>query len=114
MRPRVLYLAPEPETPFRELTDALAEAFSDHPPYAGAVAQVVPHLTVAWHQDAPMDEIRADIAGALPIAARARRSVAHALRWPLANARTHTARRFGQERWLSEVSEFLELDYAAL
>ena len=69
--PAVLYLEPEPETPFRELTDALAWAFSDHPPYAGAVAEVVPHLTVAWHHDAPMDKIRADVAGALPIAARA-------------------------------------------
>ena len=70
MRPRVLYLAPEPETPFRELTAALAQAFAD-PPYAGAVAEVVPHLTVASHHDAPMDKIRADVAGALPIAARA-------------------------------------------
>ena len=69
--PAVLYIAPEPDGPFRELTDALAQAFPEHPPYDGAFAEVVPHLTVAWHHDAPVDEIRADVAGALPIAARA-------------------------------------------
>ena len=60
-----------PTEPLRELTDALAQAFPEHPPYDGAFAEVVPHLTVAWHHDAPVDEIRADVAGALPIAARA-------------------------------------------
>ena len=62
--PAVLYIAPEPDGPFRELTDALAQAFPEHPPYDGAFAEVVPHLTVAWHHDAPVDEIRADVAGA--------------------------------------------------
>jgi 2'-5' RNA ligase len=69
--PAVLYIAPEPEAPFRALTEALVEAFPEHPLYDGAFAEVVPHLTVAWNHDAPMDEIRADVAGALPIAARA-------------------------------------------
>jgi 2'-5' RNA ligase len=67
----VLYIAPEPEAPFPELTDALVEAFPEHPLYDGAFAEVVPHLTLAWHHDAPVDEIRTDVAGALPIAARA-------------------------------------------
>ena len=69
--PTVLYIAPEPDAPFRELADALVEAFPEHPLYDGAFAEVVPHLTVASHHDAPVDEIRADVAGALPIAARA-------------------------------------------
>jgi 2'-5' RNA ligase len=69
--PAVLYIAPEPHAPFRELTDALVEAFPEHPPYDGAFSDVVPHLTVAWHDEAPVDEIRADVARAFPIAARA-------------------------------------------
>ncbi|MGZ4468908.1 MAG: 2'-5' RNA ligase family protein [Nocardioidaceae bacterium] len=45
----VLWLAPEPEARFRGLVEAVAAAFPEHPPYAGrfAVADVVPHLTVA-------------------------------------------------------------------
>ena len=45
--PDVVYLAPEPDEPFRRLTDALVEAFPDYPPYGAAHAEVVPHLTVA-------------------------------------------------------------------
>lgn len=51
--PNVVYLAPEPDDPFRRLIHALAEAFPDYPPYEGAHADVVPHLTVA--QDVPDD-----------------------------------------------------------
>jgi 2'-5' RNA ligase len=51
--PNVVYLAPEPNEPFRRLTSALAAAFPGYPPYAGAHEEVVPHLTVA--QDVPAD-----------------------------------------------------------
>jgi 2'-5' RNA ligase len=51
--PNVVYLAPDPAEPFRRLTQALAQAFPDYPPYAGAHADVVPHLTIA--QDVPAD-----------------------------------------------------------
>jgi 2'-5' RNA ligase len=68
----VLYLAPEPSEPFAALTEALVRAFPEHPPYGGAFAEVVPHLTLAWHPDAPLREIRADVERALPIAVRAR------------------------------------------
>jgi len=51
--PNVVYLAPEPEEPFRRLVRALTAAFPDYPPYAGAHEEVVPHLTVA--QDVPDD-----------------------------------------------------------
>ncbi len=43
----VLYLAPEPADPFRRLTELLADAFPGHPPYGGAVDEIIPHLTVA-------------------------------------------------------------------
>jgi 2'-5' RNA ligase len=51
--PNVVWLAPEPDDPFRRLTGALAAAFPDYPPYEGAHPEVVPHLTVA--QDVPDD-----------------------------------------------------------
>jgi 2'-5' RNA ligase len=41
------YLVPDPAEPFIALTNALLEMFPDFPPYGGAYASVVPHLTVA-------------------------------------------------------------------
>jgi 2'-5' RNA ligase len=45
--PSVLYLAPQPAEPFRELTEALWSRWPQFPPYGGAYGEVVPHLTVA-------------------------------------------------------------------
>ena len=42
-----LYLAPEPAAPFVALTQALATAFPEHPPYGGLHRDVTPHVTVA-------------------------------------------------------------------
>ncbi len=42
----IVYLAPEPATPFRQLTHALARAFPEYPPYEGRFETVVPHVTV--------------------------------------------------------------------
>ncbi|HEY5488436.1 MAG TPA: 2'-5' RNA ligase family protein [Candidatus Limnocylindrales bacterium] len=61
--PNVVYLAPEPDDPFRRLTNALAAAFPDYPPYEGAHAEVIPHVTVA--SDVPDDYFDA-AAHALP------------------------------------------------
>lgn len=47
----VVWLAPEPEEGFRALTTAVWSAFPDCPPYDGAFAEVIPHLTVAAHAD---------------------------------------------------------------
>jgi len=66
--PNVVYLAPEPADPFRRLTNALAAAFPDYPPYLGAHENVVPHLTVA--QDVTEDYYAAAehaLPGMLPI-----------------------------------------------
>lgn len=43
----ILWLAPEPDAPFRQLTAAIWAAFPQYPPYGGAYKDVVPHLTVA-------------------------------------------------------------------
>ncbi|SNX94810.1 2'-5' RNA ligase superfamily protein [Geodermatophilus sabuli] len=42
----VLWLAPDPEQPFRDLTAAVWQAFPEYAPYGGAFDGVVPHLTV--------------------------------------------------------------------
>ncbi len=42
----IICLLPEPEGPFRRLTEALVSAFPQCPPYAGQFADVRPHLTL--------------------------------------------------------------------
>jgi 2'-5' RNA ligase len=74
--PGVLYLAPEPDAPFRTLTQSVAEAFPGYPPYGGKYADVVPHLTLADLPDAQrLDQIAADFsalsAPRLPLRLRA-------------------------------------------
>jgi len=71
--PDVVYLAPEPDGPFVAMIEALRERFPDWPPYGGAFAEIVPHLTVAW--GAKLDEAEADVAPALPLRGRAREAV---------------------------------------
>ncbi|MDT0464929.1 2'-5' RNA ligase family protein [Streptomyces gibsoniae] len=69
--PGVLYLAPEPDTPLRRLTDTIADRWPEAPPYGGKYTEVVPHLTIADGQDdAVLDEIEADLLGRLPITSR--------------------------------------------
>ena len=59
----VLYLAPEPATPFRALTEAVAARFPDYPPYGGAYDEVIPHMTVAQADDPrDLDQIEAEFA----------------------------------------------------
>jgi 2'-5' RNA ligase len=69
----VLYLGPEPATPFEDLTRALASAFPDTPPYGGAFEDIVPHLSIADEPDADLlARIEADVRSRLPIEATAR------------------------------------------
>jgi 2'-5' RNA ligase len=42
----VLWLAPEPDDPFRALTSAAHAAFPQYPPFGGRYPDVVPHLTI--------------------------------------------------------------------
>jgi 2'-5' RNA ligase len=44
--PGVLWLAPDPVSPFIGLTDAVVERWPQTPPYGGAYDDVTPHLTV--------------------------------------------------------------------
>lgn len=61
--PDIVYLAPEPDAPFRRLILAISAAFPDYPPYGGAHDKVVPHVTIA--QD-PRPEYLAAAEHALP------------------------------------------------
>ncbi|WP_370409738.1 2'-5' RNA ligase family protein [Streptomyces fradiae] len=69
--PGVLLLVPEPDTPLRQLTEAIADRWPEAPPYGGRFTEIVPHLTVAQgQQEAVTEEIEADLAGRLPFTCR--------------------------------------------
>jgi len=72
----VLYLAPEPAEPFRQLTLVIWSLFPETPPYGGRWPDIVPHLSVARLVDErQLDGIANDLAqaskGKLPIHATA-------------------------------------------
>jgi 2'-5' RNA ligase len=68
---RVLWLAPVPDSPFRQITQALWTAFPECPPYGGAFNDVVPHLTVGDRTDGgdlrPLRRAETAIEQGLPI-----------------------------------------------
>src|SRR5262245_61960339 len=47
----VLYLAPEPDEPFRQLVLAIWDQYPETPPYGGKWPDIVPHLSVARRND---------------------------------------------------------------
>lgn len=53
----VLWLAPTDDRPFRRLTRLVHEAFPDYPPFDGAFADPIPHLTVG--HEAPVESLQA-------------------------------------------------------
>jgi 2'-5' RNA ligase len=68
----VLYLAPAPDEPFRQLTELVARHFPDTPPYGGKFADIIPHLTIAEASDAGQlqqitDEFERLFRGRLPL-----------------------------------------------
>jgi 2'-5' RNA ligase superfamily len=68
----VLYLAPEPATPFKALTDAFAIEFPDTPPYGGMFDECIPHIQVADDREAEtLAAIEVDVRPRLPIRATA-------------------------------------------
>jgi 2'-5' RNA ligase len=69
----VHYLAPEPADPFLALTEDLCAVWPEYPPYEGAFAEVVPHLTVSTSADAEQAaEFRSVITALLPVRTIAR------------------------------------------
>jgi 2'-5' RNA ligase len=56
--PHVVYLAPVPDQPIKELIQALINQFPENPPYGGMFSEIIPHLTVAELDDTQkLDEI---------------------------------------------------------
>ena len=67
---QVLWLAPDPAGPFRQLTARLWARFPEAPPYGGEIADVVPHLTVGHdHPRGTLQAAAAEIQPHLPIRA---------------------------------------------
>jgi 2'-5' RNA ligase len=62
----VMWLAPEPADPFRALTAAVHAAFPHCPPFSGAYAEVIPHLTVGHRAVGGLEVLRAAEAQVLP------------------------------------------------
>ncbi len=68
--PGILYLAPVPDAPMRDLTLGIWALHPETPPYGGAYPEVTPHLTVAQVADpAVLDQVEADVAPGLPLQA---------------------------------------------
>ena len=45
--PDTLYLAVEPEKPFRDMIEAVVDLYPESPPYGGTITVVVPHVTIS-------------------------------------------------------------------
>jgi len=68
--PGVLYLEPQPAAPIVALTELVAAAYPEYPPYGGIYPAVTPHLTIAQvDDDALLQQLDLEImrtAGDLP------------------------------------------------
>ena len=67
----MVWLAPDPVSPFLRLTDAVVDRWPDHLPYGGTIEEVVHHLTVA--DGAPsdvLDGLQSQLLAGLPIRQR--------------------------------------------
>ena len=67
----VLWLAPQPSVPFRELTTRVWQRFPQCPPYDGAHPELIPHLTVGDHAAlTALREADVTVSASLPVPAR--------------------------------------------
>jgi 2'-5' RNA ligase len=66
----VVWLAPQPDRVFRDLTAAVWRRFPEAPPYAGVHSEVVPHLTIGHDAARPvLENAAAAVSAQLPIRA---------------------------------------------
>jgi 2'-5' RNA ligase len=72
--PGLLYLDPQPRERFIEITEALAEAFPEFPPYGGEFDEVVPHVSVAQADDQVLAAAERELAPQLPVKTRVERA----------------------------------------
>ncbi len=64
---QVVWAAPDPAAPFARLTTGLVAAFPDQPPYGGAIAEPIPHLTVGDGGDPDAMQAAAAVRADLPV-----------------------------------------------
>jgi 2'-5' RNA ligase len=69
--PGVVWVEPVPDGPFVGLTRAIASRWPAWPPYGGRFDTVIPHLTIAESEVAPLDEVATAVEAELPFEARA-------------------------------------------
>jgi 2'-5' RNA ligase len=70
--PETAYLNPDSPAAFVRITERLAEAWPQYPPYGGVFADIVPHLTIADRaRPDVLDGVTAAIERQLPIRCRA-------------------------------------------
>jgi 2'-5' RNA ligase len=68
----VLWLGPNPDTPFRELTQLVAARWPDFPPYRGEHSDPIPHLTIGVGASIEeLEQAEHQVADRLPISALA-------------------------------------------
>ena len=68
----MLYLAPEPEQPFRDMTAAVYARWPQCPPYGGAYPDATPHVSVVYDPTAAeFEQVERELANRLPLTARA-------------------------------------------
>jgi 2'-5' RNA ligase len=53
VRDAMVWLVPDDQRPFLDLTDAVATRWPDHPPYGGIHDTLIPHLTLLETTDGP-------------------------------------------------------------
>ena len=70
----VVYLAPEPAAPFRQLTEMLEREWPEAPHFGAAFGRPLHHLTVARNESV-YDEVKEELGGRLPIDAVTRESL---------------------------------------
>jgi len=95
----VLWLAPEPDDPFRELIDAVWRSFPQHPPYGGAPGAPIPHLTVGERKLGTVRALRGAataVSAVLPVRARVDRALLIAVPANLAPGAPFTSSRWEQ------------------
>ena len=68
--PGVVYLEPDPRDPFSAMIERVVAHWPDHPPYDGAIDEVIPHVTIA-EREGPIDDVLAAVPAFLPFEARA-------------------------------------------
>lgn len=73
----VLYLAPDPDAPIKNLIKLVTTRFPESPPYSGNFNEIIPHLTIAQVEDEEVlnsveRELTVKSRGILPITVRAK------------------------------------------